>query len=79
MLLPFRQGIVQCEAEGFLVVNPSSVSLVVNDTPTVITMAKGTTNYLHIEHHSYATAWQITLGVDQWLYWDHPTAPFPNS
>jgi hypothetical protein len=71
MLLSFRQGVVQYEPEGFLTVTPTNVSLVVDDTPTVITFANGTTDYLLVEHQPVPNAWQITTpGVDQWLYWD---------
>lgn len=70
MILSFRQGIVQYEAEGFLESSPSAVSLVVNDTPTVVSFANHTSNYIYVEHRSVPNAWPIMPGVDQWLYWD---------
>lgn len=71
MRIPFRQGIVRCLSAGFLTVGQSYVSLNVLDTPTVITLAHGSTDYLFVEQRSAINAWgPITPNVDQWLYWD---------
>ena len=71
MRVPFRQGIVRCLDAGFLTVNSNYVSLNVLDTPTVIAIAHGSTDYLFVEQRSAPNAWgPITPGVDQWLYWD---------
>lgn len=71
MRVPFRQGIVRCLDSGFLTVGPSYVTLNVLDTPTVITLAHGSVDYLFVEQRSAVNAWgPITPGVDQWLYWD---------
>jgi trimeric autotransporter adhesin len=75
MLLSFRQGIVQHEPSGFLTVSPTFVSLVAIDTPTIVTLASGSKDYLHVERESVNQAWgPITSGVDQWLYWDISTS-----
>lgn len=74
MLLSFRQGLVQHEASGFLTVNLNSVSLVAIDTPTIVTIAGGSKDYLHIERLSVPNAWSTIPGVDQWLYWDISTS-----
>jgi hypothetical protein len=75
MLLSFRQGIVQHETTGFLHVTSSSVSLIVDDTPTTVTISGGSKDYLHIEKVSVADAWMpVTPAVDQWLYWDISTS-----
>ncbi len=71
MRVSFRQGIVRCLDAGFLTVGPNYVSLNVLDTPTVITLAHGSTDYLFVEQRSAPNAWgPITPNVDQWLYWD---------
>lgn len=71
MRVSFRQGIVRCLDAGFLTVGPNYVSLNVLDTPTVITLAHGSTDYLFVEQRSAANAWgPTTPNVDQWLYWD---------
>lgn len=75
MRVSFRQGIVRCLDAGFLTVGPHYVSLNVLDTPTVITLAHGSTDYLFVEQRSAINAWgPITPGVDQWLYWDISTS-----
>ena len=71
MRLLFRQGIVQYQQPDFLSVGPSYVSLVVIDTPCIITFADGTKDYLFIEQQTVVNAWgPIYPGQDQWLYWD---------
>lgn len=71
MRVPFRQGIVRCLDSGFLTVGAQYVTLNVLDTPTVITLAHGSVDYMFVEQRSAVNAWgPITAGVDQWLYWD---------
>ena len=71
MNVPFRQGIVRCLDAGFLTVGSSYVTLNVLDTPTVVAIAHGSVDYLHVEQRSAVNAWgPITPNIDQWLYWD---------
>jgi hypothetical protein len=71
MKITFRQGIVQHQQPTFLGVNTLFVDLIVTDTPCVIAFADGIKDYLYVEQTSVADAWgPITLGVDQWLYWE---------
>jgi len=71
MKIPFRQGIVRYEPPLFNV-NPTTVDLVAApNTPTIITFADRTQDYLWFEMNSIPDAWSIIPGgVDQWLYWD---------
>lgn len=78
MKLPFRQGIVDCQKDPFglpqfLIASatPSYVAFNVSTTPTTVTLADGASNYLLVFSQDVAAAWgPVTLGVDNYLYWD---------
>lgn len=71
MRIPFRQGIVQCNLSSFLNVTSSYVDLLATVTPFVVTIAGGTTDYVHVEHQDVLSAWgPIPANTDTWLYID---------
>lgn len=72
MRILFRQGIVRYYQAGFLQVNPTSVDLIAGDTPLVLNVAAGSTDYLFSEENDIPGAWgPIVQGVNQWLYLDY--------
>jgi len=77
MKLPFRQGIVKYETDIssnqlFLQENAGTINLNVVATPTMITLAYDTKNYLYTEKQSVISAWPGPFigGNDYWLYWN---------
>lgn len=76
--IPFRQGLVRYQTDlastpTFLQAAGSQVNLNVSPTPTVITFAHKSTDYLFEERTSVAGAWQGPFSpgtTDYWLYWD---------
>ena len=76
MKLTFRQGIVRYEIDSartpiFLRINHGFVDLIVNDTPTIFTIAHFEQDYLFSEPRTALNAWgPFEEGEDYYLYWD---------
>ena len=78
MKVPFRQGLINYQVDGFgqqqfLVASttPNFVGLNVAPTPTVATFAHGSSNYLQVFAADVSNAWgPIPPGVTAYLYWD---------
>ena len=79
MQISFRQGIVKVQTDVnaqvvFLqksTLNAAFVDLIVSPTPTTITFAHGTANYVFEEPKTVRNAWgPFSNGVTQYLYWD---------
>jgi len=72
MQLTFRQGIVSYQLAPLFLTNVIGgfVSLNAAPTPTVVTFAHGTVDYLLTEKVNVPNAWTIAPIVDQWIYWD---------
>ena len=70
MFIPFTQGIVSHTLPTFLQVIGNKVSIIVVDTPLVLTIAQGSTNYLVVFNQNVPNAWEVLLGPDQWIYLD---------
>lgn len=73
MRLNFKQGIISADKDGlgnpdFITVNGSFLMIDTTNEPAVITLAHGTTNYLHSENTNI-NAWNIPTNTS-WLYWD---------
>ena len=78
MKVPFRQGLINYQVDGFglqqfLVPSstPGFVALNVAPTPTVVTFAHGSSNYLQVFAADVPAAWgPIPPAVTCYLYWD---------
>jgi len=72
MRVNFRQGIINYQQPTFLSIKRTSVDLVVDNTPLLLTIASGTIDYLFTEQTSVTNAWnRVYSGIDQWLYIDY--------
>lgn len=72
MRINFRQGIVNYQNPTFLSVKRTSVDLIVDKEPLLLTIAFGSKDYLFTEHESVTNAWnRLYTGRDQWLYIDY--------
>lgn len=69
MQLNFRQGIASAD-ESFLLIHGQNVSIIAVETPCVINLAHGVTDYLHIENATVHNAWLGPFTTQTWLYWD---------
>jgi hypothetical protein len=73
MFVAFRQGIVAVQpSPSFLSLVGNNVNLNANASPTIITFAYQSTNYLFTENKSVLAAWKgpFLNGTNYWLYWD---------
>jgi hypothetical protein len=78
MKIPFRQGLIDFQRDGFnrpqyLVASstPNYVGFNINPTPTSVAFAHGHSDYLVIFETSVPAAWgPATSGVTNYLYWD---------
>lgn len=72
MRVNFRQGIINYQQPTFLSIKRTSVDLIVDNNPLLLTIASGTTDYLFTERTSVTGAWtNVYSGKDQWLYIDY--------
>lgn len=84
MLVPFRQGIVKSQQQSgtpsFLAVQTGSVNLLADNSPLVLNIAHGTSDYLISIESTISAAWTgfgtaaYPSGVGYWLYVDVNTA-----
>jgi hypothetical protein len=80
MLVPFRHGIVKSQQQGnlpgFLNVQSNSVTLLADNSPLVINIANGASDYLISIENTITSAWAgfgtaaFPSGVNYWLYID---------
>ena len=76
MKIEFRQGIYrQQDTRPFLTLRGEGVDINVDDSPTIITMAHGKSNYLFTEDNDIERAWRGPFPQNKttWLYWDIDT------
>ena len=77
MRLSFRQGVVRYQTDNtgipahlYLDVTRNFISLIVAETPTLITFAHRESNYLVEEPVSVIQAWGPIIHQECWMYWD---------
>lgn len=76
MKINFRQGLISYQQSGsqavFLLpgIVPNTVSLSVSPKPTIATIAHGSSDYLLKFDETVLNAWQLTAGIDNWLFID---------
>lgn len=75
MKVSFRQGIARHQTDiynnpTFLNLSGTKVSLIVSSDPTIIIFAHGSATYLFTEISTITNAWDISGGINRWLYWD---------
>jgi hypothetical protein len=76
MRVPFRQGIVNAQPDFLNFISPN-VWIRTTDSPTFVTIAHGTRNYIHYENTD-VQAWNgpFTTTTHYWLYWDFNSKTF---
>lgn len=76
MRVPFRQGIVNAQPDFLNFISPN-VWIRTSDSPTFVTIAHGTRNYIHYENTD-VQAWNgpFTPSTHYWLYWDFNSRTF---
>jgi hypothetical protein len=72
MLINFRQGIYEHGGKkAFLSLTPYGVNINADDSPVIVNLAHGNSNYLVIEDENVISAWKtLPHKVTSWLYWD---------
>lgn len=73
MLIEFRQGIYrQQDTRPFMTLTTRGVDINVDDSPTIITLTHGKSDYLFTEDFPQSPAWKAPFPHNKiiWLYWD---------
>jgi len=78
MRLNFRQGIVNHQAGGFLLLNAGDIDLLADNVSVTLTIADQDSNYTHAEDVTVtgAFAGPFVPATDYWLFWDFDTLNF---